>query len=184
VVANEVRSLAQRSATASKEIKVLINGSVSRVAATVTHVNQSGEALRGIVASVQRVGGLMDSIAGATREQSLGVDQVNKAVLQMNTITQRNASQTEELTATAVSLSQVAQALTTAVGRFRLGDLGARTPATPPPSARRPPDAPRPTSPRAPSPRQARPTAPPPDGFEALPSTSAPGHRASPAQDF
>jgi methyl-accepting chemotaxis protein len=174
VVANEVRSLAQRSATASKEIKSLITGSVSRVDATVTHVNQSGQALRGIVSAVQRVGGLMADIASATREQSLGVEQVNKAVLQMNTVTQRNASQTEELTATAVSMSKVADSLTEAVARFKLARAD-RRPGTPP------------ARPTGPAPRRSSPTprAAPAAGedFQPFPS-SAPEPASHDYQEF
>lgn len=119
VVANEVRSLAQRSATAAKEIKALINDSVARVDATVDLVNKSGEALRGIVGAVNQVSGLMGDIAAASKEQSLGVDQVNQAVTQMDSVTQRNAAQTEELTATANELTTVAQELSSSIARFR-----------------------------------------------------------------
>jgi methyl-accepting chemotaxis protein len=168
VVANEVRNLAQRSSAASKEIKALINGSVSRVDASVTHVNQSGAALRGIVSAVEKVSLLMEDIAGATREQSLGVDEVNKAVMQMNDITQRNAGQTQELSATAVSVSRVADALALAVGRFR---LAAEAPAAAPRASPQPP--PGRSAPRA------RASASPPagGGFQPLPPAAdvAPG---------
>ena len=120
VVASEVRNLAQRSAEAAKEIKALINRSVARVDTSVQLVHQSGQALRGIVTSVARVSDLMDEVAAATREQSEGVGQVNQSVTEMDTITQRNASQTQELTATANALREVAQELGAEVARFRL----------------------------------------------------------------
>lgn len=162
VVANEVRSLAQRSATSAREIKSLINNSVTKVDASVGLVNQSGDSLRGIVASVKQVGGLMADIAAATKEQSLGIEQVNKAVTQMDTITQRNAAQTEELTATANSLATVAQQLTTAVSRFQLPVVSAHQ------------DALHPVAPVTFSAHPARPQASPaqpPAGFDHLPST-------------
>jgi methyl-accepting chemotaxis protein len=85
-------------------------------------VNQSGDALRGIVSSVARVSGLMGDIATASKEQSMGVDQVNKAVVQMDQVTQRNAAQTEELTATADRLTTSARHLEATVARFKVGE--------------------------------------------------------------
>ena len=120
VVAAEVRSLAQRSAGAAKEIKALINRSVSGVDRSVQLANRSGQALRDIVTAVARVSDLMDDVAAATREQTEGVGQVNQSVTEMDTITQRNASQTQELTATAQALREVAQELGAEVARFRL----------------------------------------------------------------
>jgi methyl-accepting chemotaxis protein len=120
VVAGEVRTLAQRSATAAKEIKALIQDSVRKVEAGSQMVNQSGEVLVEIVASVKRVTDIVGEIAAASREQSAGIEQVAKAMSQMDQITQQNASQTEELSATAQSLSSSADQLQGLVGQFRL----------------------------------------------------------------
>ncbi len=120
VVANEVRNLAQRSASSAKEIKSLIQGSVQRVESSVQLVNQSGASLRGIVQAVTQVTDLMQEIAAGSKEQSLGVDQVNKAVTTMDQVTQRNAAQTAELSAAATSLSTTAVRLNEAVGAFML----------------------------------------------------------------
>jgi methyl-accepting chemotaxis protein len=122
VVAAEVRSLAQRSATAAKEIKTLIQDSVRKVEAGSGMVNKSGEVLVEIVSSVKRVTDIVGEIAAASREQSAGVDQISKAMAQMDQVTQQNASQTEELSATAQSLSSAAEQLQGLVTRFRLED--------------------------------------------------------------
>jgi methyl-accepting chemotaxis protein len=122
VVAAEVRSLAQRSATAAKEIKTLIQDSVRKVEAGSQMVNKSGEVLLEIVSSVKRVTDIVGEIAAASREQSAGVDQISKAMAQMDQVTQQNASQTEELSATAQILSSGAEQLQALVTRFRLED--------------------------------------------------------------
>jgi len=121
VVAAEVRNLAQRSATAAKEIKALIQDSVKKVEAGSELVNRSGATLTEIVTSVKRVTDIVTEIAAASREQSTGIDQVNKAVTQMDTVTQRNASQTEEMSATAQTLTDQAGQLRELVSRFKLG---------------------------------------------------------------
>jgi methyl-accepting chemotaxis protein len=121
VVAAEVRNLAQRSATAAKEIKALIQDSVKKVDAGSELVNRSGSTLQEIVTSVKRVTDIVAEIAAASREQSTGIDQVNKAVTQMDAVTQRNASQTEEMSATAQNLTEQAAQLAELVGRFKLG---------------------------------------------------------------
>jgi methyl-accepting chemotaxis protein len=130
VVAAEVRNLAQRSATAAKEIKGLIQDSVRKVEGGSELVNQSGQTLNEIVTSVKRVTDIVAEIAAASREQSAGIDQVNKAVTQMDQVTQSNASQTEELNATAEGLASQAQQLQALVGRFKLNAAaaGAATP--------------------------------------------------------
>lgn len=126
VVATEVRNLAQRSATAAKEIKGLIVDSVGKIETGSKHVNDSGNTLQEIVSSVKRVTDMVSEIAAASREQNTGVEQVNKAVTQMDQVTQQNASQTEELSATAESLTRQAEQLQSLVARFRLDDGATR----------------------------------------------------------
>ncbi|MBK7396319.1 MAG: MCP four helix bundle domain-containing protein [Myxococcales bacterium] len=120
VVAAEVRDLAQRSAAAAKEIKNLISDSADKVEAGSKHVLSSGETLREIVTSVKRVTDMISEIAAASREQNTGIEQVNKAVTQMDQVTQSNAAQTEELSSTAQGLSGQSEQLQRLVARFRL----------------------------------------------------------------
>jgi len=122
VVAGEVRNLAQRSAAAAKEIKGLIQDSVRKVETGSELVNRSGQTLQEIVTSVKRVTDIVAEIAAASREQSSGIDQVSRAVAQMDQVTQANASQTEELSGTAEGLSSQAQELQMLVARFKLGN--------------------------------------------------------------
>ncbi|MBN9520599.1 hypothetical protein J0H58_19110, partial [bacterium] len=142
VVAAEVRNLAQRSATAAKEIKALIQDSVRKVEAGTDLVNRSGHTLDEIVTSVKRVTDIVTEIAAASREQSTGIDQVNKAVAQMDAVTQRNAGQTEEMSATAQTLTDQAAQLRDLVARFKLSD-DAR-PTAPPARTAKPAGRPRP----------------------------------------
>ena len=128
VVASEVRNLAQRSATSAKEIKALIEDSVKKVDAGTELVNRSGSTLGEIVTSVKRVTDIITEIAAASKEQSTGIDQVNKAVSQMDTVTQRNASQTEEMSATAQTLTDQAEQLRELVARFKLSNEGRSAP--------------------------------------------------------
>ena len=121
VVAGEVRALAQRSAEAAKEIKTLIGASVDRVEGGTALVNQAGTTMGEIVASVQRVSAIMAEINGASREQSLGLEQVNTAVAQLDQMTQQNASLVEESAAAAESLRDQAHRLAEIVAGFRLG---------------------------------------------------------------
>ncbi|VTS03474.1 chemotaxis protein : Methyl-accepting chemotaxis sensory transducer OS=Candidatus Methylomirabilis oxyfera GN=DAMO_1726 PE=4 SV=1: 4HB_MCP_1: HAMP: HAMP: MCPsignal [Gemmata massiliana] len=130
VVASEVRNLAQRSATAAKEIKSLIEDSVKKVDAGTELVNQSGSTLGDIVTSVKRVTDIITEIAAAGKEQSTGIEQVNKAVSQMDSVTQRNASQTEEMSATAQTLTDQASQLRDLIARFKLSEHGHPTPRT------------------------------------------------------
>ena len=120
VVAGEVRNLAQRSAAAAKEIKGLIQDSVAKVEAGTELVNQSGHTLAEIVTSVKRVTDIVSEIAAASREQAGGIEQVNKAVTQMDQVTQGNASQTEELSGTAEGLAGQAAQLQQLVAQFNL----------------------------------------------------------------
>lgn len=127
VVAAEVRTLAQSSARAAKEIKDLIHDSVKKVEDGSRHVTASGDILRSIVASVSSVTEMIGQIAGASDEQRLGVEQVTTAVEKMDQVTQANAAQTEELSATAESLSTHAERLLAVVSQFKLaGDAGGR----------------------------------------------------------
>ena len=128
VVASEVRSLAQRSASAAKEIKGLIQDSLKKVEKGSELVNKSGEMLHGIVGSAKRVTDIVTQIADAAREQSTGVEQVNTAMTQMDQVTQSNAGQTEKLSATAESLSAQAVQLQELVATFKLGDRHGKNP--------------------------------------------------------
>lgn len=123
VVAAEVRTLAQRSATAAREIKALIDDSVSKVEAGSKLVDTAGHTMAEMVASVNHVAGIMSEIAAASREQSSGIEEINKAVVQIDTTTQQNAALVEESLRTAASLQEQAVALSQTVSTF---DLGAR----------------------------------------------------------
>ena len=120
VVASEVRTLAQRSSQAAKDIKDLITSSSGQVAQGVELVNKTGAALEDIVAAIKEISDLVSDIAGASLEQSNGVDQVNKALSQMDEVTQRNAALVEENAATAKTLEQQAKAMDERVSFFRL----------------------------------------------------------------
>ncbi|QNB05773.1 HAMP domain-containing protein [Herbaspirillum frisingense] len=120
VVASEVRSLAQRSATAAREIKELINDSVGKINAGTSLVGGAGDTMQEIVASVQKVAAIMDNITDANREQSAGIDEVNKAVVQMDMVTQQNAALVEQAAAAAESLQVQAEGLERAVAVFKL----------------------------------------------------------------
>ena len=120
VVAGEVRSLAQRSAQAAKEIKVLIEDSVSKVGTGSQQVERAGATMQEIVASVKRVTDIMGEISAASEEQSGGIDQVNRAVSQMDEVTQQNAALVEEAAAAAGSLQEQAQQLAEAVAVFKI----------------------------------------------------------------
>ncbi len=120
VVASEVRSLAQRSAGAAKEIKTLISDSVERVAQGTNLVDQAGATMQEVVQSIERVTEIVGEISNANAEQSAGVAQVGQAVMSMDQATQQNAALVEESAAAADSLRAQAQTLVEAVSTFRL----------------------------------------------------------------
>jgi len=118
VVAGEVRNLAQRSAAAAKEIKTLIDDSVSKVDAGSKQVDQAGATMSEIVQAVKRVTDIMSEIAAASNEQSAGIEQVNQAIIQMDEVTQQNAALVEE--AAAEAMREQAEELTHTVSVFKL----------------------------------------------------------------
>jgi methyl-accepting chemotaxis protein len=135
VVASEVRSLAQRSAASAKEIRGLIETSVNKVEAGARLVEQAGKTMDELVDSVRRVAEIMTEIASASHEQSSGIEQINKAITQMDTVVQMNASLVEEATAAATSMANQAAGLARSVAQFRVGEEG---PDSPPAVAARP----------------------------------------------
>ena len=122
VVASEVRSLAQRSAASAKEIRGLIENSVTRVEAGARLVEQAGKTMDELVASVRKVASIMTEIAAASHEQSSGIEQINKAITQMDNVVQMNASLVEEATAAATSMAGQASELAHSVAQFRVDD--------------------------------------------------------------
>jgi methyl-accepting chemotaxis protein len=128
VVATEVRNLAGRSATAAKEIKTLIQDSVARVDAGSKLVDESGRTLEDIVAAVKKVTDIVAEIAAASREQSSGIEQVNKAVMQMDQTTQQNAALVEEASAASQAIVEQAQALNGMIARYKVDDGAERAP--------------------------------------------------------
>jgi len=120
VVASEVRSLAQRSSTAAKEIKTLIDDSVSKVTSGTQQVDEAGDTMKEIVTSIERVTALMRDIASSSHEQSEGISQINQAVALMDGVTQQNAALVEEASAAAASLQEQARQLTEVVSAFKL----------------------------------------------------------------
>jgi len=128
VVAAEVRSLAQRSAAAAKEIKTLINDSVEKVGNGTTLVEQAGRTMEEIVVGVKRVTDIMGEITAASQEQSGGIEQVNQAITQMDETTQQNAALVEEVSAAARSLEEQSGTLVAAVSRFVVDDGEAARP--------------------------------------------------------
>src|SRR5262249_18777544 len=133
VVASEVRSLAGRSATAAKEIKDLIQDSVKKVEDGSVLVTQSGQTLEQIMSSVKKVSDIVAEIAAASREQSSGIEQVNKAVMQMDEMTQQNAALVEEATAASQAMAEQVRGLNQMLDRYRVNEMieGAKNFATP-----------------------------------------------------
>jgi hypothetical protein len=131
VVASEVRSLAQRSAEAAKEIKGLITASVERVEQGKVLVDEAGATMAEVVGSIRRVTDIMGEISAASVEQSAGVSQVGDAVSQMDQVTQQNAALVEESAAAAESLKTQAQQLVQAVAVFKLKAGGGTPPVAP-----------------------------------------------------
>lgn len=126
VVAGEVRSLAQRSAQAAREVKALIEQSAGKVGQGASQVEAAGATMQEIVTAVRHVTDIMGDIAAASHEQAGGIDQVNRAVAQMDEVTQQNAALVEEAAAAAGSMQDQARELVRAVGVFRLSDETAR----------------------------------------------------------
>ena len=124
VVASEVRSLAQRSASAAKDIKALIDGSVTEVGRGTALVDQAGSTMEEVVSAIRRVTDLIGEVSAASGEQSQGVAQVGEAVAQMDQVTQQNAALVEESAAAASSLNSQARQLQQAVAVFKLGGAG------------------------------------------------------------
>ncbi|MEY3289416.1 MAG: hypothetical protein RLZZ419_1658 [Pseudomonadota bacterium] len=120
VVASEVRSLAHKSADAAKEIKLLIFDSVKKVESGSKLVSEVGSTMTEIISSVKRVTDITNEISAASSEQSVGIDQVNQAIMQMDGVTQQNASLVEESAAAAASMAEEAQVLMKIVGEFKL----------------------------------------------------------------
>lgn len=120
VVAGEVRTLAQRSAAAAKEIKVLIDDSVEKVDVGAKLVHEAGDTMTQIVDSVRRVTDIMGEITAASQEQSSGIDQINQAISQMDEVTQQNASLVEEAAAASEAMKDQASQLLQVVSVFKL----------------------------------------------------------------
>ncbi len=135
VVASEVRNLAGRSAAAAKEIKELIKDSVQKVEEGSQLVTQSGATLDQIVAAVKKVGDIVAEIAAASGEQSTGIEEVNKAVMQLDELTQQNAALVEQATAASQSMAEQAQGLAELMLRYQVpGDAGVATSRPPVPA--------------------------------------------------
>jgi methyl-accepting chemotaxis protein len=125
VVASEVRNLAQRSASAAKEIKQLIDDSVGKVEAGTRLVGQAGSTMDEVVASIRRVTAIVGEISNASVEQTHGIEQINLAITQMDQVTQQNAALVEQAAAAAGSMQEQAGKLAEAVSIFKLASRAA-----------------------------------------------------------
>ena len=126
VVAAEVRALAHRSASAAKEIKVLIGNSVDQIGDGTKLVNEAGTAMQNIVVGIQQVTEIINEISVASNEQAGGIEQVNRAIVQMEDVTQQNAALVEEAAAAAESMREQAEVLSDLVSHFKLDDAKLR----------------------------------------------------------
>ena len=173
VVAAEVRNLAQRSATAAKEIKALIGDSAGRVDTGARLVDTAGRTMQEIVRAVKQVSDLVADIAAASEEQGSGIRQVNTAITQMDAVVQQNAALVEEGAAATESMMAQASALWQAVGRFKLADGNDAAAAAQQAVAR--------VEAQAPAPVQARPAIAPARTRSAVPALAASARKAPPA---
>jgi methyl-accepting chemotaxis protein len=126
VVASEVRTLAQRSAAAAKEIKTLIGDSLDKVKIGNELVSNAGSTMAQVVSGIERVTDIMSEITSAGREQEAGIEQINQAVTEMDAVTQQNAALVEEAAAAAAALEEQAAQLAKVVSVFKLDDSGAQ----------------------------------------------------------
>jgi len=139
VVAGEVRTLAQRSAAAAKEIKTLIGDSVEKVATGTRLVDKAGSTMHEVVESIQHVTDIMAEISAASQEQTSGIEQINQAISQMDNVTQQNAGLVEEAAAASEALQNQAGKLAELVSVFRIDDRGVGAAASAPPAPPMPP---------------------------------------------
>jgi methyl-accepting chemotaxis protein len=150
VVASEVRNLAQRSASAAKEIKSLITDSVAQVEAGSKLVHQAGKTMDEVVASVKKVSDIVAEITTAGREQEVGIEQINQAITEMDAVTQQNAALVEQAAAASASMQEQAENLSRVVSVFKLDQNAAASPMAAPRPARAAASAPpRPPAPAA-----------------------------------
>ncbi|MEO8102152.1 MAG: methyl-accepting chemotaxis protein [Betaproteobacteria bacterium] len=120
VVASEVRALAQRSATSAKEIKALVGNAIDQVDDGAKLVAEAGSSMQEIIAAIEQAAAIMNEIATASAEQASGIEQVNRAIMQMEDVTQQNAALVEQAAAAAESMREQAEGLTVLVARFKL----------------------------------------------------------------
>ncbi|MDR7334074.1 methyl-accepting chemotaxis protein [Roseateles asaccharophilus] len=178
VVAGEVRTLAQRSAEAAKEIKSLISASVERVDSGTQQVQSAGATMTEIVASVQRVTDIIGEISAAAREQSEGIAVVNASVVQLDQMTQQNAALVEESAAAAESLREQSGRMTEVIGVFKLGGAAHRAVAAKAPAAKAP--APKPAAAAKPAAKVAAKPAAAAKPVAAAPKAATPAPVAAP----